>query len=154
MFTPTWFDLTYLQPASILEGTFYIRNNSSVTVMLSIKFGLSWSLLNYAVRYQCRSSRRLLWLAQWIYKNKTKKSPPSRWNLYRIYVKLCPSLVIFTTYLQDSVSSRNCSPWLFAFSSHPSVPLSPGLELVQFFAGFLSLLRFNRIHPENVFRAA
>lgn len=33
--------LTYLQPASILEGTFYIRNNSSVTVMLSNKFGLS-----------------------------------------------------------------------------------------------------------------
>lgn len=57
--------LTYLQPASILEGTFYIRNNSSVTVMLSNKLGLSWSLLNYAVRYQCRSSRRLLWLAQW-----------------------------------------------------------------------------------------
>jgi len=86
---------TYLQSESILEGTFYIRDNSSVTVMLSSKFGLSWNFLNYAVRYQCRSSRRLLWLAQWIYKNKTKQKFPPH--------------VTFTEYMQNCVL-----PWSYS----------------------------------------
>lgn len=75
-------------------------------------------------------------LAQWIKNDFAPNSIPAE------YVKQCPSLTLFTTYLQDSVGRRHCSPFtLFTGCPLPFVPLPPLLlQRGQFSRGPLSLL--------------